>query len=78
MARQGAGRLVQHGMPGPVVGKLGDETRNVDDPLVHPAPVGLPAGREAERLEDGVVPLEPAGMEVDPGVLAERQPAEGR
>jgi hypothetical protein len=31
----------------------------------------LPPSREAEQLEDGVVPMKPAGMVVDPGAGAQ-------
>jgi hypothetical protein len=33
----------------------------------------LPPSRETQHLEDGVVPMKPAGMVVDPGAGAEDQ-----
>jgi hypothetical protein len=65
--------LEEHGVSGAVVRQSGDEPRNIDDLLVHPAPLVLPPGRPAERLEQGVMALEPARQVIDPGASGERQ-----
>ena len=76
MAGQDIGGLREHGVTGAVLGQLRDQARDVDDPLVHPAPMVLPPGRPPQSLEHRVVPLEPAGQVIHPGSRAEWQAAE--
>ena len=49
-----------------------EQSRHVDDPLVHLSPLSLPRHLLQEILKEGAGATQPAGQQIHPGATAER------